>query len=148
MDTPTRPTDTLTIRRLLTASRDRVFAAWLDPVMLPRWMGPAGFRSATVEVDARVGGHFRIVMHGDRDYDHHGEYLEIDPPSKLAFTWISEGTAQLTSRVTVELYERGGQTELVLTHSGLPVSEVRSHTEGWTEIAGRLAAALSAQEVS
>ena len=60
----------------------------------------------TAELDPRVGGRYKIVMHGDRDFDHHGEYLVVDPPAKLSFTWISEGSEYQRSIVTVELSRR------------------------------------------
>lgn len=133
----------LVVRRLLPASREHVFASWLDPDSLKRWMCPSDVRSATVEVDARVGGRFRIIMHGERDFDHHGEYLVLDPPAKLSFTWVSEGTNQQPTEVTVELFDRGGQTELVLTHRGLPPAKVDSHTRGWTDIVRKLEVELN-----
>jgi uncharacterized protein YndB with AHSA1/START domain len=135
---------TLVVRRLLPAPREKVFAAWLDPSSLQRWMCPMDVAHATVEVDGRVGGRFRIVMHGTRDYDHRGEYLVIDPPSTLSFTWISEGTDQRQTVVTVELFDRAGQTELVLTHRQLPASKAEDHTRGWTDIIRKLDAALQA----
>ena len=80
-------------------------------------------------------------MHGDRDFDHHGEYLVVDPPAKLSFTWISEGSEYQRSIVTVELFEKGAnQTELVLTHEQLPPAQVARHTQGWTEAVDKLAA--------
>jgi uncharacterized protein YndB with AHSA1/START domain len=131
----------LVIRRLLPASRADVFAAWTDPSSLRQWMCPPGVTRATAEADARVGGRYRIVMHGEKkNYDHHGEYLVVDPPSKLSFTWISEGTDRQPSIVTVELFDRGANaTELVLTHEQLPPAQVASHTRGWTEIVELLA---------
>jgi predicted dithiol-disulfide oxidoreductase (DUF899 family)/uncharacterized protein YndB with AHSA1/START domain len=131
---------TLVIRRLLPASRADVFAAWTDAHSLGQWMCPPGVTRTTAELDARVGGRYRIVMHGEKkDYDHHGEYLVVDPPSKLSFTWISEGTDLQSSIVTVELFDKGADaTELVLTHEQLPPAKVAPHTQGWTEIVERL----------
>jgi uncharacterized protein YndB with AHSA1/START domain len=129
----------LVVRRLLPASRERVFAAWLDPASLGRFMCPGAKTSATVTVEPRVGGRFRIVMHGAGDFEHHGEYLIVDPPSMLSFTWISEATQAQPTIVTVELFDRGGQTELVLTHRQLPPAQIDPHTKGWTDIVRKLA---------
>ncbi len=138
MTSPDHPLETLVVRRVLPVPRERVFAAWLDPVSLAQWMRPGETTDALVEVDARVGGKFRIVMrHGSRgneDYEHRGEYLVIQPPSLLSFTWISAATDHQPTVVTVELLEQGANTELVLTHRRLPPAKVESHRAGWTDI--------------
>ena len=113
----------LVVRRVLRAPRERVFAAWLDPVLMARWMCPGDTRHATVELDPRVGGKFRVVMHHGRgEAEHWGEYLAIEPPSRLSFTWISASTERRPTVVTVELFERGVETELVLNRflTGMP----------------------------
>ena len=131
------------IRRTIRASRERVFAAWLDPAMLARFMMPGDVTSATAEVDARIGGRFRIVMeHGRGNAEHWGEYLAIDAPSRLSFTWISGSTDLQPTVVTIELFDRNGGTELVLTHRGIPDRTIEPHRSGWGTIAGKLEAAL------
>ena len=129
----------LVVRREMAVPRERVFEAWLDSESLAHWMAPKsfGFTHATVTVDPRVGGGFRIVMEGRTDggdYEHRGEYLAIDPPSLLSFTWISRGTEYTPTVVTIEFHERGTGTELVLTHRRLPPKEVEGHRKGWTGI--------------
>ncbi len=125
----------IVIRRLLPAPRERVFAAWLDPLSLVHWMRPGADATATAEVDPRVGGRFRIVMkHSGGVTEHTGEYLVIEPPSRLSFTWISEHTHQIPTEVTVECFERGQATELVLTHRRLPQDKTEAHRRGWGTI--------------
>jgi uncharacterized protein YndB with AHSA1/START domain len=136
--------DPLVVRRFIPVPRERVFAAWLDPVSLAQWMCPGSVAGATVEVDPRVGGRFRIVMHhGQGDEEHHGAYLVIEPPSLLSFTWISAHTGHQSTVVTIELKEQGGGTELMLTHRRLPSSEVDAHKRGWTDIVRKLEAVLT-----
>ena len=145
MTTNRDPTDTLVVRRLIPVPREQVFAAWLDPASLEQWMRPGDdLTHATAEVDARLGGKFRIVMiHLDgRGDEHRGEYLAIEPPSLLSFTWISVNTDHRPSVVTVELHEHGTGTDLTLTHRRLPPKMVDAHREGWTEILRRLDALL------
>jgi uncharacterized protein YndB with AHSA1/START domain len=134
--------DRLVVRKVIPASREDVFAAWVDPESIRHWMCPGDATTAEAQVDPRVGGAFRIVMKAPtRDYEHTGEYLVVDPPSKLAFTWISEGTDYQPTLVTVELFGRGDQCELVLTHERLPNPDaVRRHKGGWSQIVERLAA--------
>jgi len=131
--------DTLVVRRLLPAPREQVFAAWLDPESLAQWMCPGDVSSVKVEVDPRVGGKLRFVMmRGENGVEHRGEYLIIEPPSRLSFTWISEFTDRLPSVVTIELLERGALTELVLTHRRVPDRNVSAHRKGWTDIVQKL----------
>ena len=75
--------------------------------------------------------------------EHTGEYLAIEPPSRLSFTWISKHTEQRPTVVTIEFHERGTGTELVLTHRGLPPREVEGHRQGWTDILRVLEAVLT-----
>jgi uncharacterized protein YndB with AHSA1/START domain len=127
--------ETLVVRRIIPVPRERVFQAWLDPESLAQWMRPGGATDATAEVDPKVGGRFRIVMiEGAKRYEHTGEYLVIDPPKRLEFTWISQATDHRPTVVTVELLERDRGTELVLTHRRLPPKEVESHRHGWIDI--------------
>src|SRR5690349_15555451 len=96
--------EVLIVRRTIAAPRERVFAAWLDPAKLSRFMQPGDVTHTVAEVDARVGGRFRIVMeHGRGGTEHHGEYLVIDPPSRLSFTWTSANTDDRPTTVTIEL---------------------------------------------
>ena len=146
MTSPDQPGDALVVRRILPVAREQVFAAWLDPTSLAQWMRPEDVTHATVEVDARVGGKFRILMHrspgAGGDVEHWGEYLAIEPPARLSFTWISVHTDLRPSVVTVELSEHGSGTELTLTHHQLPPTQVESHRKGWTDILRRLSATL------
>ena len=133
--------ETLVVRRFIPVPRERVFEAWLDPASLKQWMRPGGMTDATAEVDPRVGGRFRIVMiEGPKRYEHTGEYLAIEPPERLEFTWISEATDHRSTVVTIEFLEREGGTELVLTHRRLPAAQVESHRKGWTDIMKKLEA--------
>jgi uncharacterized protein YndB with AHSA1/START domain len=126
----------LVVRRQIAVPRQRVFAAWLDSESLALWMRPGDCTRATVTLDPRVGGGFRILMDGPTHgaVEHHGEYLAIEPPSLLSFTWISRHTDDRPTVVTVEFNELGTGTELVLTHRRLPPLEVEGHRWGWTEI--------------
>jgi len=133
--------DRLVVRRVIPASRDAVFAAWTDPESIKHWMCPGDIIEAEAHLDPRPGGRFRILMKmPGRAVDHTGEYLVVERPSKLVFTWISVNTGNRPSLVTVELFERGADAcELVLTHERLPDPEqVRRHSAGWTQITEKL----------
>lgn len=134
---------TVRVTRIIRATPEAVFAAWLDPDSIRRWMYPGDIKDVEAELDARVGGRFRIVMHGEEnDHVMTGEYVEITPPSRLAFTWESNVTTG-ESLVTLELHPRGEQTELVLTHERLPDATFAANYEkGWTAILDKLADSL------
>jgi len=135
--------ESIEIWRLVPAPVDEVFRWWTEPDLLRQWMSPVG--SVEAEVDLRVGGRFRIVMReGDTRIDHTGEYLEIQPPARLVFTWVSDFTGAEPSLVTVELErDATGATRLHLLHSELPEAVAASHRRGWGAMLDRLAAGLA-----
>ena len=130
----------LQLRRMYSASREEIFTAWTDPAQMREWLCPAGATIPLIEVDLRVGGVFRIDMQSEHGiHSHTGVYQEIIRPEKLVFTWSSVNTQNKETLVTVELIPRGQQTELVLTHKGLPDEKAQEmHVIGWTSILDKL----------
>jgi len=120
-----------------------VFQWWTRAELMREWMTPFGEAEATV--DLRIGGSFRIVMRsGETEIDHHGEFVEIDAPRRIVFTWISPYTGPEPSLVTVELEPDGEDaTQLRMVHSGLPSGVGTSHQDGWGTMLERLAVGLS-----
>ncbi|HVN80822.1 MAG TPA: SRPBCC domain-containing protein [Terriglobia bacterium] len=131
---------TVKVTRLLPATCQQVFEAWTEVESVKQWMCAGDTVVAHAELDVRVGGRFRVMMRGpNMDYDHQGEYLEVVPPNRLVFTWVSLGTHGQSTLVTVELQEQGNQTLLTLTHERLPDREAASkHQNGWTSIVDKL----------
>ena len=134
--------DPIVVERLIAASVDDVFAAWSSADSMSEWMCPAETIShASVEADFRVGGGFSIVMHGQEgDFQQTGEYLEIDPPKRLSFTWISPWAPQdeQDTRVTVSLEPAGeGKTMLRLVHEAI-TTWYDNHEQGWAAILAKL----------
>ncbi len=142
--TTSRSADVVEVRKLLSATPEEVFAAWTDAASISKWMRPGPTSGdSRVTADVRVGGKYTIDMLGEKEvYEHNGEYLEIDPPRKLVFTWISKGTGGERSVVTVTLHSRGDKTELVLMHEGLPEPAREPHRGGWIQIVDALALAV------
>ncbi len=103
-----------------TASAERVFDAWLDPEWIGRWMyGPAvrDERIVRLGVEPRVGGKFSFVVdRAGTEVNHVGEYLEVDRPRLLVFTWGTRDARPATSRVIVEITPGDDGCELTLTH--------------------------------
>jgi len=137
--------DRLVVRKVIQASREEVFAAWINPESMRDWMCPGDTVTAEAQLDPRVGGSFRIVMKSPaREVDHTGEYLVVEPPSTLAFTWVSSNTGNHPTLVTVELFDRGNACELVLTHERFANADaVRRHKSGWGQIVDKLALYLA-----
>jgi uncharacterized protein YndB with AHSA1/START domain len=135
---------TLTIKKHLTAPPEAVFDAWTTPDHMANWLSPMTTASVP-RLDLRVGGEYQIDMHGEEtNYVHKGAYVEIERPHKLSFTWISEGTEQQETLVTLLLTPDGGGTELTLTHERFPSPESRdNHEQGWTAIVAKLEGALA-----
>ena len=135
-------TAAVVVRRTIAATAEELFDAWLDPQAMAIWMRPGSIQTTTARVDARVGGHYEIVMQSATEtYPHTGVYRVIDRPRRLVFTWISRGTEQRESLVSVDFLARGAATEVVVTHEQLPEGARPSHNEGWTSALQRLEAA-------
>jgi len=136
---------TVRLSKIMPARREDVFAAWLDARGMASWMCPGDIGKTEAEIDARVGGKFRIAMHGaEKTYVMTGEYVEIDPPARLVFTWESNVMTG-ESLVTLEFLENGDECELVLTHERLADAEsAANHEKGWASILEKLAARLAA----
>jgi len=137
--------NSLRVERTFDAPLQAVFDACTSPEVMRRWWhaGP-DWETPVAEVDLRVGGGFRIEMRrpDGSEYVATGEYTVVDPPRRLAFTWIWERQEGWPADTLVELEftERDGATTVVLRHSGLPDAEaVRSHTEGWELVLANLA---------
>ena len=110
---------------------------WLDPASLRRWMCPGDSVVAHVELQPVVGGSFRIdtrVKDG-RVFVHTGQYLEIQRPERLVFTWNSTVLGDRSSQVTVEFYEQAENCLMVLIHE-LPADDelYEDHRKGWATI--------------
>jgi uncharacterized protein YndB with AHSA1/START domain len=125
----------VTVTRLLSAPRERVFDAWTRPELMARWLFPGSDWTSTVSCDLRVGGRYDLVMREASGAEHRqfGEYREIVPGSRLVFTWSCPELSVVDSVVTVEFVDRGERTELRLVHELPPDPKVRrGHEDGWT----------------
>ena len=139
---------TLEMVRALPVALPRVFAAFSDPDELAKWWGPEGFSVGSVDFDPRVGGTYRIEMQppeGDPFYLR-GEFREVDPPGRLAFTFVYEDPDLDDVETLVELSfrDRGESTEVVFTQGRFKTEARRElHRDGWTDSFGRLTHVVS-----
>ena len=130
------------VERRIAAPREEVFAFLTDPDKYTKWMGVAA------EFDPRPGGVYRVRMNRDRVAL--GEYVEVDPPSRVVFTWGWEGDVAVppgSTTVEITLREDGDFTILRLRHSGFTTHEAAaSHREGWPMYVERLSVAATARD--
>jgi uncharacterized protein YndB with AHSA1/START domain len=137
----------LVIRRIHDAPVAAVCAAWTDPEQMKHWMGPSDdFGPSEVTGDVRVGGRYRIVMHGPGGETHRvgGVFREVVANRRLVYTWAWEGTPERESLVTVEFRPAGARTELPLMHDRFADRAPRDrHQQGWDVCLERLSRHLS-----
>jgi len=126
---------TVNIDKVINASIEKVFDAWLNPQLLSLFMrGMPEMSESEVEIDPREGGHFTFIMHlGERKIPHTGTYLKIIRPDRLVFTWISEYSVVDNSTVTLNFTKIAeDKTKLSLTHVRFIDEEARTgHEGGW-----------------
>jgi uncharacterized protein YndB with AHSA1/START domain len=141
----------LEVRKVIRASRERVFEAWTKPEVLAKWFGPADMVSEEVSVDLRVGGAHRIAMkrcapgrEGAPDVAvATGVYREIVPPEKVSFSWKGNWNPGEETLVTVLLKDVADGTEVTLVHERFGSTESMSgHEHGWVGSMAKLAALL------
>lgn len=136
--------------KVLPASPPMVFRALTDPAELAKWWGPSGFTCPSVEFEPRVGDPYRIRMQPPEGAAFHlsGEFLEVDSPLRLAYTfrWEEPDPDDRETAVELTLRDLGGSTELALEQGAFATEARRAlHEGGWTDSFRRLDELLSAQ---
>jgi uncharacterized protein YndB with AHSA1/START domain len=137
---------TITVHQTYDASAERVFDAFLDPAIARRFLfaTPKG-QMISAEIDARVGGKYTFTERRPDmgDVRHIGEYLEIDRPRRLVFTFAVPQFDPRESRVTIEIKPQGASCQVTLTNSGVLPDYADGTRDGWGHI---LAGLLPAYE--
>ncbi len=139
---------TLRIERAFRAPAKAVFDAWTSEEVLRRWwQAERDWETPEAVVDLRVGGDVRVVMrnpHTGAEFGGGGKYAEIEPPRRLAFTWLWDGEATQTL-IEIDFEETEGVTTVRFTHTGLlDEAAVRSHEDGWGRCFDNLERTLAA----
>ena len=140
---------TLRVERSYRAPAVAVFDAFTSEEVLRRWWHAGhDWETTAARVDLRVGGTVRVVMRDpdtDAEYGGGGVYTELDPPTRLAFTWTWDDEPTRETLIQVDFEESGGVTTVGFTHSGLWDEEaVRSHEDGWGKLFDNLERILDA----
>jgi uncharacterized protein YndB with AHSA1/START domain len=132
----TTETLTLQVTHHFDATPERVFDAWLNPEMAQRFLfvTPTG-EMTRVDIDDRVGGKFLIVRRTDGDdVEHVGEYLVIDRPSRLVFTFAVSKYSAHSTQVSIDIMPSGEGCKLTLTHEGVLQEWADRTRDGWNKI--------------
>ena len=145
----------LTVTHRYQASAERVFDAFLDPAIARRFLfaTPTG-EMIVCEIDPRVGGRFDLTERrpdmgpNGTDVKHVGEYLEIDRPRRLVFTFGVPQFDPGMTRVEVEIRPVGDGCEATLTQRDTPDEWVEQTTDGWTKILASLEGALAGKQAA
>jgi uncharacterized protein YndB with AHSA1/START domain len=139
----------VTVSRVIAASPERVYNAFLDPDELAAWLPPDGFSAEVHELEPEVGGMFRITFTGETEeldaYSHsfYGTYLELKPGERIVNTDAFETdapamTGEMTVTVTFEEVPDG--TEVTVVQEGIPTAIPTDNAmEGWTSSLENLA---------
>ena len=134
------PPVSVTVERRIAAPPEAVFDAWLDPGGVGKWLfaTPDGVME-NVEIDARVGGGFRIVERRGGDLaEHFGEYVALERPRLLAFDFWTSFSDERT-RVTVTIAPDGDGALLTLRHDGVWADYEERTQKGWNMMVENLA---------
>ena len=126
----------------ISAPPDAVFRALTDPAELPSWWGSADlYRTDDWKVDLRPGGKWSCQARSAQgDSVVRGEYLAVEPPRLLEYTWEPswEDYRQTIIRCTLEPI--AGGTRVSIVHRGFTAAEsTTGHADGWTRVLGWLA---------
>ena len=135
--------------RVFGAPSDRVFGLLTEPTQLTKWWGPHGFSTPEVQMDLRVGGTYRFTMQPPEGEAFHlsGEFLEIQAPSALRFTfrWDEPVPDDRETVVELSLDSLGGRTKVTMTQAEFATRErLELHRAGWADSFEKLDALLTA----
>ncbi|WP_342116245.1 SRPBCC family protein [Pseudoduganella sp. OTU4001] len=137
-------TNTIKLHRVLRASPDRIYKAWTTAAAFNKWLPPNGYLGEVHEMDARVGGKYRMSFTDlGTGFTHSfgGEYLELHPGEKIRYTAVFDDPnlpGQMTSTITLRAVSCG--TEVDIVQEGVPaVIPAEQCYVGWQQSLALLA---------
>ncbi len=131
-------TSAITVSRTVAAPPETVFQSWTRSERLATWWWPH-LEGTTYEVDARPGGHY-LIHSPAIDVLVHGDYVVVDPPSRLVFEWgWREGCiAQLPEDVEVSFERVDEGTTVTVVHTCRQADGESDLEQGWNDVLDRL----------
>src|SRR5213592_4173580 len=116
--------NTIRLHRVLRATPERVYRAFLDPAAMAKWLPPNGFTGQVHQMDARVGGTYKMSFTNFTTGHSHsfgGEYLELVPHERIRHTdKFDDPNLPGEMRTTVALKRVSCGTELTVVQEGIP----------------------------
>ena len=136
--------NTIRLHRVLTASPQKVYRAFLEADALAKWLPPNGFACTVHHHEPKVGGKFGMSFRNfttDKSHSFGGEYVELVPHERLRYTdRFDDPNLAGTIEVTVTLKKVSVGTEIDITQAGLPdVIPTEACYLGWQESLRNLA---------
>jgi uncharacterized protein YndB with AHSA1/START domain len=146
----TNNTNTIRLHRVLQATPERIYRAFLDADALVKWMAPNGFTGKIHHLDAKVGGTYKMSFTNFTTGKSHffgGSYLELKPNERIRHTdKFDDPNLPGEMQVTIALKEVSCGTELNITQEGVPaVIPAEACYLGWQESLTLLAKLVEAE---
>src|SRR6187551_3172844 len=140
----TNNTNTVRFHRVLRATPERVYRAFLDPDAMAKWLPPNGFTGKVHQVDAKVGGTHKMSFTNfttGKSHSFGGRYLELTPNERIRYTdKFDDANLPGEMQVTVTLKKVSCGTELAIVQEGVPdVIPAEACYLGWQESLAQLA---------
>jgi uncharacterized protein YndB with AHSA1/START domain len=144
------PANTVRLHRVLKAPAERIYRAFLDPEAMAKWLPPHGFTGKVHEMDARVGGGYRMSFTNFSSGKSHffgGKYVELTPHERLRYTdCFEDPNLPGEMQVTVTLRPVVCGTELSIVQEGIPAAiPAEMCYLGWQESLNQLAALVDVE---
>jgi uncharacterized protein YndB with AHSA1/START domain len=143
-------TNTVRLHRVLRATPERIYRAFLDPDAMAKWLPPNGFTGKVHHLDAKVGGTFRMSFTNfttGKSHSFGGTYLELKPNELLRYTDVFDDPSlpgEMVTTITIRQVSCG--TELTATQEGIPAMiPAEACYLGWQESLGLLAILVEAE---
>ncbi len=116
--------NTVRLHRVLRAPRERIYKAFLDPEAMAKWLPPNGFTGKVHQIDAKVGGTYRMSFTNFSSGSSHsfgGKFLELVPNEKIRHTdGFDDPNLPGTMQTTIVLKQVSVGTEVSVVQEGIP----------------------------
>jgi uncharacterized protein YndB with AHSA1/START domain len=145
-----QPSDnnTVSLKIMIHAPLEKTWEAWTDPALILKWFGsdPKG-EGIKAEMDVRPGGKFEISFRDSNGTEHtcSGDYLVVEKPAKLSFTWNWKSEPGVESRVTVSFIDKQNSTLMQFEHANLGSASKHDYLQGWQSTFAKLESLLVSQ---
>lgn len=153
----------LSVSRLFSVPREKVWMAYTEPEMVKRWYGPRGFTAPIIEAELKPGGRYLYMMRSPdgKDFWSAGVYREFAPPERIVAidSFADEegnivpashyGLSKewpLEAEVTTTFEDVDGRTKLTIRQKGVPGADLDNAVAGWNESLDKLSEILEAYD--